>query len=195
MLASTYRRRPLSTSDQPPPNVRADADADPVEVARRIVLNQLSRAPRTRAQLEQACTRRGVPESAASIVLDRFTELGLVDDEAFASAWVESRHHARGLAPRALRRELRFRGVADDTVDGALAAIDADAERDAAEALVRARLPSLSRYDRPTQLRRLQGLLVRRGYAPGLAWTVVRSALADAESGRGAWTDEAEEQV
>jgi regulatory protein len=136
-----------------------------------------------------------VPAAAASTVLDRFTELGLVDDEAFASAWVESRHQGRGLAPRALRRELRQRGIDDETAEAALASIDDESQSRAAQALVQARLPSLARYDRPTQLRRLQGLLVRRGYAPGLAWTVVRSALADADAGGGAWTDDAEEPV
>ncbi len=152
-----------------------------MEVARRIVLTQLTRGPRTRAQLEDVCRRRGVPSPAASAVLDRFAELGLVDDAAFAVAWVDSRHLGRGLAPRALRQELRTRGVAEETVQAAVDRIDGQAERLAAEALVRARLPGLARYDHATRTRRLHAMLARRGYSSALALSVVRSALADLE--------------
>lgn len=148
-------------------------------MARRIVVNQLSHAPRTRAQLEAACLRRGVPVEAAQAVLDRFGEVGLVDDDAFAQAWVESRHAGRRLGRRALTQELRRRGVAEPTVEQAVAQVDDDAERAAAESLVRHRLPTLRRYDRRTQVRRLHGLLVRRGYSSGLALTVVREVLAE----------------
>ncbi|MGB9375796.1 MAG: regulatory protein RecX [Jiangellales bacterium] len=157
-------------------------DADPVEVARLILLRQLTRGPRTRAQLAEACRRREVPQAAADQVLDRFTELGLVDDGAFADAWVQSRHGGRGLSRRALRHELKHRGVADETIETALEQIDGDDERAAAVALVRARLPSLHRYDQATQRRRLHGLLVRRGYSPGVAGAVVNQVIADVGS-------------
>ena len=155
------------------------AEADPDEVARAILLRQLTRGPRTRAQLEEACAKRGVPEPVAQRVLDRFTELRLVDDEAFAHAWVESRHHGRGLSRKALRFELRRKGVADETIDRALEQVDADDERAAALRLARSRATGLDRYDRATQQRRLQGLLARRGYSPGLAAGVVREVLGD----------------
>ena len=88
--------------------------ADPVEVARLICLRQLEFAPRTRAQLAAVLSKRHVPDEAAEVVLDRFTEVGLVDDASYALAWVESRHRARGLARRALSVELRRRGVDGD---------------------------------------------------------------------------------
>ncbi|MGA7688183.1 MAG: regulatory protein RecX [Jiangellales bacterium] len=157
-------------------------DADPVEVARLILLRQLTRGPRTRAQLAEACRKRDVPEAAADQVLDRFGDLGLVDDGAFADAWVQSRHGGRGLSRRALRHELKHRGVADETIEAALEQIDGDDEWAAAVALVRARLPGLHRYDQATQRRRLQGLLVRRGYSPGVAGAVVSQVIADVGS-------------
>jgi regulatory protein len=153
-------------------------DADPIEVARLIILRQLSRGPRTRAQLGDACRRRGVPQDAAQQMLDRFEELGLVDDPAFARAWVESRHVGRGLSRRALRHELRERGIAEDIVEDALSGIDPNAEQATAAALVRARLPGVQRHDTATQLRRLTGLLTRRGYPPGMAAAVVRRVVA-----------------
>ena len=65
----------------------------------------LSVAPRTRTQLAAALRRRGIPADAAEAVLARFTDVGLIDDAAFARAWVESRHHSRGLSrPLAVRR-------------------------------------------------------------------------------------------
>jgi regulatory protein len=154
-------------------------EADPDEVARLIVLRQLTRGPRTRAQLDEACAKRGVPDPVVQRVLDRFTELRLVDDEAFAQAWVESRHNGRGLSRKALRFELRRKGVSDETIDLALDQIDADDEREAALHLARSRATTLGRYDRATQQRRLQGLLSRRGYSPGLAAGVVREVLGE----------------
>jgi regulatory protein len=152
---------------------------DPAEVARLIVLRQLSRGPRTRSQLAQACAKRSVPDDATERVLDRFGELGLVDDAAFAQAWVQSRHAGRSLSRRALRHELRQRGVDDETIDAALGQIGDEDERAAAVELVRVRLRSLGRYDYATKSRRLQGLLARRGYPVGLAADVVRKALGE----------------
>lgn len=161
-------------------------EADPDEVARLIVLRQLTRGPRTRAQLDEACTKRAVPQPVRERVLDRFTELGLIDDSSFAQAWVQSRHSGRGLSRKALRFELRRRGVADEVIDDALEQVGADDEREAAIALVRSRAAGLARYDRATRSRRLQGLLARRGYSAGLAAGVVREVLGDS-SGQDVW--------
>ena len=75
---------------------------DPEGAARQLVVRQLARAPRTRAQLAAMLARRGFPDDTVERVLDRFGELQLIDDAAFAQAWVESRHAGRGLARRAL---------------------------------------------------------------------------------------------
>jgi regulatory protein len=77
-------------------------DADQESVARRILLERLTGAPRSRAELEKSLAKKHVPAHVARKLLDRFTEVGLVDDEAFARAWVESRQRGRGLARRAL---------------------------------------------------------------------------------------------
>jgi regulatory protein len=154
-------------------------------VARAIVLRKLTAAPRTRAQLADDLRRRAVPDDAATKVLDRFTEVGLIDDRAFAESWVRSRHAQRGLSRSALAHELRNKGVADDLVDEAVSEVGDDDERRAAEELVARRLPALLRFDREVQLRRLVGMLARKGYPGGLAMQVVRAAVASA----GATTD------
>jgi len=156
-----------------------EPDADPESVARSICLNQLDRAPRTRAQLAVTLQRRLVPEDVADRVLDRLEAVGLVDDEAFASAWVQSRHGTRGLSGRALGRELRTRGVEAETVEAAVAQLDADTELDTAYRLVRARQRSMSSLDPAVQQRRLVALLGRKGYAAGVAYRVVREVVRD----------------
>lgn len=154
-----------------------DAPADPESVARLICLRLLTAAPRTRAQLADALKRRGVPAEAAETVLGRFADVGLIDDAMFASAWVESRHYGRGLGRRALAAELDRRGVARADIEAATDQLSAETERATALALVEHKLASTAGQPYPARVRRLAGLLARKGYSPGLAYSVVREAL------------------
>jgi regulatory protein len=160
----------------------AERDADPEAVARQICLRMLTTAPRTQAQLAAAMRRRGVPEDAAAAVLARFAEVKLIDDAMFARAWVDSRHYGRGLASRALGAELRQRGVARDDIQAALSELSPDVELETARELVARRLPGTAGMPVPARIRRLVGVLARKGYSSGLAYRVVREAL-EAEAG------------
>ncbi|HEX2316956.1 MAG TPA: regulatory protein RecX [Thermomonospora sp.] len=146
-------------------------------VAREVCLRLLTASPRTRAQLADALRRKGVPDDVAERVLGRFADVGLIDDEAFARAWVQSRHTGRGLARRALAGELRRRGVADETVAEAVEELDPEQEERTARALVARRLPATSGLDPARRVRRLVGMLARKGYSPGLAYRVVKEAI------------------
>ncbi|PZG07087.1 recombination regulator RecX [Nonomuraea aridisoli] len=152
-------------------------EADPEAVARNICLRLLTMAPKTRAQLAEALRKRDVPEEAAEAVLSRFSELGLINDEAFAAAWVDSRHHGRGLAKRALAAELRHRGVDSETVSEAVERLDPDQEAETARRLVERKLAATRSLDPKTRTRRLAGMLARKGYSSGLAFRVIREAL------------------
>jgi regulatory protein len=156
----------------------ADPDADPESVARAIALRMLERQPRTRAELARGMARRGVPTDVAAAVLDRFTEVGLVDDEAFAAAWVDSRHTGKGLGRRALSAELRRRGVDEDVVRDSVATVTDDDEEAVARTLVERRLRTVASQPREVQVRRLAGMLARKGFSPGLAFRVVQDVLA-----------------
>jgi regulatory protein len=147
-------------------------------VARKILLDQLTAQARSRRQLADKLASRGVPDDVATRLLDRFTEVGLVDDEAFARAWVGSRGPGKGLARRALAAELRRKGVDDDSARAALDEIDPDDEREVARRLVRRKLRSTSGLDTQTATRRLVGMLARKGHPPGVAYAVVREELA-----------------
>ncbi len=164
----------------PPADEVADGpDADPEAVARKILLDQLTGRARSRAELRSRLATRQVPHEVAERLLDRFEEVGLVDDAAFAHAWVESRQSTKGLAPRALAQELRRKGVADDVAQEALDLVDDDAQREAARTLVRKKLRSLRSVDRAVATRRLVGMLARKGYSSGLAYAVVKDELGE----------------
>ncbi|GAA4090892.1 hypothetical protein GCM10022284_29160 [Streptomyces hundungensis] len=150
---------------------------DPAERARAICLRLLTGTPRTRKQLADALKKREIPDDVAEEVLSRFEEVGLINDAAFADAWVESRHHGRGLARRALARELRTKGVDTTVIDEAVAQLDSDQEEDRARDLVARKLRSTRGLDRDRRLRRLAGMLARKGYPEGMALRVVRQAL------------------
>jgi regulatory protein len=151
--------------------------ADPAERARQICLRQLAVRPRTRAELATALRRGGISDEIAAQVLDRYGEVGMIDDAAFARAWVSSRHHGRGLARRALASELRQRGVAPDAVGEAVAELDADTEAATARALVERKLRTTTGQPEAV-FRRLAGMLARKGYPAGLAIRVVKDAMA-----------------
>ncbi|WNV74376.1 regulatory protein RecX [Geodermatophilus sp. DSM 44513] len=159
-----------------------DDPGDPAQVARSICLRALTGAARTRQQLAELLARRGIPDDVAESVLDRFGEVGLIDDAAFARAWVTSRQSGRGLARRVLKAELRAKGVDGEVAEEAVTLVDDQDEWDAARRLVQRRLPGMRRVDRATAERRLVGMLARRGYGGGLASWVVREALDDDRS-------------
>lgn len=137
----------------------------------------LTAAPRTRAQLATALRRRGVPEDAAEAVLGRFADVKLIDDAMFATAWVESRHHGRGLSGRALAAELRHRGVASEDIRAAVGRLGLEQEIATARSLVARRLAATRGEPTPVRVRRLIGVLARKGYSQNLAYRVTREAL------------------
>ena len=111
---------------------------------------------------------------------------GLVDDVAFAREWVEQRQSGRGLARRALAQELRRKGVDDEVVRETLDEVDPDDEVEAARAVVRAKLRSVRSLDREKAVRRLVGVLARKGHSSSVAYRVVTEELgaaAEAEVG------------
>jgi regulatory protein len=161
---------------------RAEAPRDPHEIAREICLRQLAARPRTRAELAAVLKKRGIAEEVSAAVLDRYSEVGMIDDPAFAKAWVTSRHHSKGLASRALAQELRRKGVEQEVTESALSELDSETEAQTALDLVLRKLRT-TRGEPEAVFRRLVGMLARKGYPGGVAVRAVKEALAtrDAE--------------
>lgn len=173
---------PHSPPESPESEPAAEPDAGPQALARSICLRLLTDRARTRLELAQALRRKGVPDEAANAVLERYGEVGLIDDAAFAGQWVRSRHVGRGLGRRAIAVELRRKGVDDDVAGDALAGIDAGAEERRARQLVDRKLRGMAagtREERTSAARRLAGMLARKGYEAGVAYRVVREAIAE----------------
>lgn len=173
-----------SRASEPTPGSPADQqpEADPEQVARTILLRRLTAAPRTRADLRGDLLTRGISEDVADRVLDRFVEVGLIDDAAFASMWVESRQRTRGAARSVLRQELRRKGVSAELAEAAVSSLSPEAERERAVELVRVKSRSLGRLEPDARRRRLVGMLQRRGYSAGMAYAVVREVLGEASA-------------
>jgi regulatory protein len=170
-------RWPAPKAADPSPGLDAGPEADSESVARKILLDQLTGRARTRSELAGKLAARNVPTDIAGRLLDRFEEVGLVDDAAFAREWVEQRQSGRGLARRALAQELRRKGIDDEVAREALDEVDEDQEVEAARRLVQAKLRSVRSLDRDRAVRRLVGMLARKGHSSAVAFRVVKEEL------------------
>ena len=166
------------TKSCPPPST---SELSREEQARNLCLRLLTARARTRAELEGQLAKRGYPYDVSKRVLDRLTQVGLIDDADFAEQWVRSRRANAGKGKRALAAELRTKGVNNDVITAALDGIDAGAERQRAEKLVRDKLrrEKLGDDDDAKIARRLVGMLARRGYSQTMAFDVVEDELAN----------------
>jgi regulatory protein len=153
------------------------ADEDPESFARTICLRLLTLRARSRSELSAALAAKDVPDDVAGKVLDRFAEVGLVDDAAFAQGFADAKRAERGLAAREIARQLRGKGVPDELAANAVSGMDEEAERSMALALVQRKARAMSGLDAQVQTRRLVGLLARKGYSPGLSYSVVREVV------------------
>ena len=182
---ASERPAPARSRTAPGPG-GSQAGNEPIteDTARAIVLRQLAMGPRSRKQLEDKLRQRSCPDHLAATVLDRMTEVGLVDDQEFAQLLVRSRQAGRGLAKRALAQELRTKGVGDEIVEQTLGSIDPEFERARAEELAAKKLRTMAGLDPTVQARRLSGMLERKGYPSSVVYSVVRSRINDAPEHR-----------
>ena len=143
-----------------------------------VVLDAAARFLETRsrsvAEVRRRLTTAGYRSDLIDGAITRLSELGMLDDEAFARLWVESRDRARPRGERALRDELRLKGIDRSIVDLVLderRATDVDAamapDRTAAERLLEKNARTLRRIADPRQRRqRAYALLARNGFDP-----------------------------
>ncbi|MFE3443975.1 recombination regulator RecX [Nocardia sp. NPDC059180] len=167
--------RASASSDETP---EASGSGGTVEQAKDACLRLLAVRARSRAELTQRLAAKGYTAEVSEYALDRLAEVGLIDDAAFAQQWVQSRHTYSGKGRQALAQELRRKGVSKDDAESALAAVTTDDEHDRATELVRRKLRTMpANLDRDKAIRRLVGMLARRGYNPPTAYAVVKAEL------------------
>ena len=177
-------RRRESFADKRERRAAVDDPAVVLEAAARFLEARARSIGEVRRRLTSAGYRADLVEAA----ITRMTELGMLDDEAFARAWVESRDRARPRGERALADELRLRGVDRTVIAGALderresAAADAGTDDDeappsadeaAAERLLARNARTLARVADPRARRqRAYALLARNGFDPSVCATL-----------------------
>jgi regulatory protein len=171
MLEGATGNSRAGTGDSP------GASEDPAQRAKDICLRLLEFRPRTRAELQQALARKGIDTDTVEQVLSRLDAVGLIDDKSFAEMWVRSRHTYEGLGRQAIAAELRRKGVDDTVTADALTTVDYATEEERARQLVRKKLRTLTTADPPTKVRRLVGMLARKGYTAGMSYRIVREEL------------------
>ena len=140
-------------------------------------LGLLAVRQRSRRELERRLVQAGFEPEEVADELERLERVGLLDDEAFARAVVESRMGYRGESRRVVAGKLAQAGVAGDV---AIEALDGapEAEEDRAQRLADAKAPRLSGLEPNVAFQRLYGFLARRGYGPEIARRVAGRALA-----------------
>ncbi len=126
---------------------------------------------------------KDISDEVANVALDRFEEVGLINDQALASNYVSSQHERKGLGKNALRQQLRAKGVSDDVALEAISQISDDQEFQAAFALACKKIRSLQKDDAKTQLRKIVGVLARKGYSSNLAFRVAKEVITDLPDG------------
>ena len=128
--------------------------------------------PRSITETKQRLRHLGYPLQLIEQVVERFAEVGYLDDQSFARTWVESRDRAQPRGESALRRELGQKGVDRQVVDVVLAErVDATKDGDpnlaAATALLERKRAALSREpDERKRRQKAYALLARSGFDP-----------------------------
>lgn len=152
----------------------------PEERAREICLRALERRMQSRRELERKLRQKGIEPAAAAAVLDRLTEVGLVDDLAFARMFVASRQRTRPRGRRALFAELLRKGVAAEVAEGVLdETLEEEDPVEAARRAVASRRRGAAGKGDAGAKRKAEQFLIRRGFS----YEVVRRALADWDDG------------
>jgi regulatory protein len=157
----------------------AKSEAEKLEQrAKNVLLYQLSRSMKTRFQLSEILKSREIPSEIAQQVLDRFTEAQLINDYAFAGAYVITRLE-NGRSGSAIKLELRRKGVAQEIIEQHLSEIDSEVEQGIANQLAANRFSRMAALEPEVRKRRLMGFLQRRGFSQSVAARAISSAAAN----------------
>jgi len=154
----------------------AEADSSVVLEA---CLQFLEARARSASEVRRRLLLRGYRADLVEGAIERLTELGMIDDAAFAKAWIESRDRARPRGERALRQELARKGIDRAIADQALTERETDrpdADADAAQRLLDRHASALARAPDPWARRqRAYALLARNGFDPEIAASLTSS--------------------
>ena len=153
--------------------------AEQIEFARRIALKLLDVRSRSEAELRDRLAARGVPGDVSEGLIERFREVGLLDDAVFADTLTQTRLQVDRHGLTRIRAELRRRGVDEDVVAEALSQVGQEEEMEAARAFAQRRVRALAGLELQTARRRLVGALGRRGFRGSVVSLVADEVLGE----------------
>ena len=144
--------------------------------ARNVLLHQLARSAKSTSQLRKILEQREIDPEIADKVIERFTEVGLIDDAAYAETIVNSRRNYKGLAKSAIKRELNEKGVSQELVEEAISGITAEDDFESAKQLATRRFRQMAHLEKEVRTRRLAGYLQRKGYGTNAVFAAIKFA-------------------
>ncbi len=139
----------------------------------------LGSRPRSEAEVRRNLKEKEVAPPAIDAAVERLYALGYLDDEAFAKFWVQDRSTFKAASPRAMRQELKEKGIAADIIAEVLAEVDAN---DVAMKAARSQLRRLRGMTQPEFKKKLSGFLQRRGFSYSDIRAVLQQLIEELES-------------
>jgi regulatory protein len=150
------------------------------ERARNIVLKLLERGPKSSSELAKALEKHEIPAEIAQLVIQRFSEVELIDDESYAQQVIDASRRTKGLARSMVKRKLADKGLDKQLIESVASEISDEDELAVATDLAIKRLGQLSKLAPEVRTRRLVGFLQRRGFASSIVFAAIREAEAHA---------------
>jgi len=153
--------------------------ADTLEQAQQRAVNLIAYRPRSVREVRQRLEKAGVDEETIERVIEQLRSAGMLDDEAFSKAWVESRVRAAPRGRRMMAWELRRKGVAEQDIEAALESVD---DESTALAAARRRWPRLKSLPLRERKRKLFEFLSRSGFEYAAIEEALRRIESETES-------------
>jgi regulatory protein len=150
------------------------------ERARNIVLRLLERGPKSSSELALALEKHEIPTEIARHVIQRFSDVELIDDSAYAQQLADASRRTSGLARYMVKRKLADKGLDQEIIDRVASEISDEDELLVATELAIKRRGQLSKLAPEVRDRRLIGFLQRRGFGSGVVFAAIREAEAQA---------------
>ena len=160
VVAQAYLGTGMLLADEDIAELRRE---DTYQRALQIAYRFLGYRARSEAELRKRLTRGAFDEEVVGKVVGRLTELGFLDDAAFAQMWIDNRDRLSPRGTMVLRMELRQKGIAPEVIEEAVG--ERKDDEDVVYVLAQKHLHTLRRADKPTFYRRLGNYLLSRGFS------------------------------
>lgn len=146
------------------------------EDVRQALLKLIERSSKSSGQLRTSLLEKEFPVQLVDQMIERFIEVGLIDDFGLAKDFAELAVSRKAKAKSVIARELRAKHFPQDAIDAAISEIDSDSELEAAKKLAESRYRQLLKLEPEVRTRRLSSFLTRKGYTSNVVWAAVRHA-------------------